>query len=71
MSNENRITVMLIGVVFLFLICQTPTASFLIYSNFYEPKDLATEHIHRGNQLQLQAIQNDNQPFPCSSGQHI
>ncbi|XP_068895026.1 sex peptide receptor-related protein 2 isoform X5 [Tenebrio molitor] len=47
MSNENRITVMLIGVVFLFLICQTPTASFLIYSNFYEPKDLATEHIHR------------------------
>ncbi|XP_044270720.1 uncharacterized protein LOC123015186 isoform X1 [Tribolium madens] len=47
MSNENRITVMLIGVVFLFLICQTPTASFLIYSNFYEAEDLATENIHR------------------------
>lgn len=39
MSNENRITVMLIGVVFLFLICQTPTAFFLIYSNIYESSD--------------------------------
>ena len=49
MSNENRITVMLIGVVFLFLICQTPTASFLIYSNFHESQDQTTENIHRGN----------------------
>ncbi|XP_063920469.1 FMRFamide receptor isoform X3 [Zophobas morio] len=47
MSNENRITVMLIGVVFLFLICQTPTASFLIYSNFHESQDQTTENIHR------------------------
>ncbi|XP_066254567.1 sex peptide receptor isoform X1 [Euwallacea similis] len=34
-SNENRITIMLIAVVVMFLICQTPTASYLIYYNFY------------------------------------
>ncbi|RZC43234.1 uncharacterized protein BDFB_008730, partial [Asbolus verrucosus] len=46
MSNENRITVMLISVVFLFLICQTPTASLLIYQNFYEAQDEETKNIH-------------------------
>lgn len=29
--NENRITILLIGIIILFLICQTPTAFFLIY----------------------------------------
>ncbi|CAH0548119.1 unnamed protein product [Brassicogethes aeneus] len=38
-SNENRITVMLIGVVILFLVCQTPTATFLIYKNIHETKN--------------------------------
>ncbi|CAG9763052.1 unnamed protein product [Ceutorhynchus assimilis] len=33
-SNENRITLMLIAVVVMFLICQSPTASYLIYYNF-------------------------------------
>ncbi|XP_060520582.1 FMRFamide receptor isoform X2 [Cylas formicarius] len=37
MSNENRITLMLIAVVGMFLICQTPTASYLIYYNLYPP----------------------------------
>ncbi|XP_019770777.2 uncharacterized protein LOC109544846 [Dendroctonus ponderosae] len=36
-SNENRITIMLIAVVVMFLICQSPTASYLIYYNFYPP----------------------------------
>ncbi|KAL1517618.1 hypothetical protein ABEB36_001357 [Hypothenemus hampei] len=34
-SNENRITIMLIAVVVMFLICQTPTASFLIYYSLH------------------------------------
>ncbi|XP_065161863.1 FMRFamide receptor [Atheta coriaria] len=29
--HENRITILLIGIVVLFLVCQTPTAAFLIY----------------------------------------
>ncbi|XP_049818518.1 sex peptide receptor-related protein 2-like isoform X2 [Aethina tumida] len=37
-SNENRITVMLIGIVLLFLICQTPTAAYLIYMNVHQSK---------------------------------
>ncbi|XP_076264510.1 proctolin receptor isoform X2 [Rhynchophorus ferrugineus] len=44
--NENRITLMLISVVVMFLICQTPTASFLIYSNFYPPTTPSKRNIH-------------------------
>ncbi|CAL8068536.1 unnamed protein product [Orchesella dallaii] len=34
---ENRITVILIAVVILFLVCQMPTALVLIYTSFYMP----------------------------------
>ncbi|XP_030749105.1 uncharacterized protein LOC115877125 isoform X2 [Sitophilus oryzae] len=44
--NENRITIMLIAVVVMFLICQTPTASLLIYQNFYPPKSHREKNIH-------------------------
>lgn len=32
--QENKMTVTLIAVVLLFLVCQTPTAIFLIYTTF-------------------------------------
>lgn len=34
-SQENRMTLILIAVVILFLICQTPTACILIYTSVY------------------------------------
>ncbi|XP_018323381.1 uncharacterized protein LOC108735748 [Agrilus planipennis] len=47
-SQENRITLLLIGVVVLFLVCQTPTASFLIYDAFDETKDTYSRNIKKG-----------------------
>ncbi|XP_050307445.1 sex peptide receptor isoform X2 [Anthonomus grandis grandis] len=44
-SNENRITIMLISVVVLFIICQTPTASNLIYYSFYPAKTRRQKNI--------------------------
>ncbi|XP_072384816.1 uncharacterized protein Proc-R isoform X1 [Diabrotica undecimpunctata] len=38
-TNEKRITIMLIGIVFAFLICQIPTAIHIIYYHFNEPKN--------------------------------
>ncbi|CAG9861534.1 unnamed protein product [Phyllotreta striolata] len=37
--NEKRITIMLIGIIFAFLICTLPTAVHLIYYHFNEPKN--------------------------------
>lgn len=41
--QEIRITVMLIAVVILFLICQTPTACILVYTVFHEPDPTTNE----------------------------
>lgn len=48
LSNENRITLMLIGIIILFLVCQTPTASFLIYNNFHRAPNQRTRNIKLG-----------------------
>ncbi|ENN70939.1 hypothetical protein YQE_12341, partial [Dendroctonus ponderosae] len=48
-SNENRITIMLIAVVVMFLICQSPTASYLIYYNFYPPVSGRDKNIQSSN----------------------
>lgn len=47
-SNENRITMMLIAVVVMFLISQTPAASHLIYYSLYppDPDSKAEKNIH-------------------------
>ncbi|KAF5283142.1 hypothetical protein FQA39_LY17400 [Lamprigera yunnana] len=47
-TQENRITVLLIAVVVLFLICQIPTASVLIYDALVEVTDDATLNIKAG-----------------------
>nr|XP_023015078.1 uncharacterized protein LOC111504644 isoform X2 [Leptinotarsa decemlineata] len=44
-TNEKRITIMLIGVVFIFLFCNAPTACHLIYSHFHRPKTKVEENI--------------------------
>lgn len=51
MTQENRITLLLIAVVVLFLICQIPTSSFLIYVALVEREvdDDYTENIKTGN----------------------
>uniref|UniRef100_A0A336MD99 CSON009921 protein n=1 Tax=Culicoides sonorensis TaxID=179676 RepID=A0A336MD99_CULSO len=47
-AQENKITIILIAVVVLFLICQTPSAINLLYSAFAkDTKDKATENLHR------------------------
>ncbi|KAF2902954.1 hypothetical protein ILUMI_03223 [Ignelater luminosus] len=46
--QENRITVLLIVVIILFLICQIPTASFLIYDALVETKDPFKRNIMKG-----------------------
>lgn len=48
MYQENRITLLLIGVVVLFLLCQTPTASFLIYDALDETADAHVRNIKKG-----------------------
>lgn len=55
-SNENRITLVLIGVVVMFIICQTPTASFLIYEPLSSKTDPYTENIKRGKCLQIHRL---------------
>lgn len=52
-SNENRITIMLIAVVVMFLICQSPTASYLIYYNFYPPVSGRDKNIQSSKQYSL------------------
>nr|XP_022920264.1 FMRFamide receptor isoform X2 [Onthophagus taurus] len=47
-TQENRITLLLISVVILFLICQTPTATFLIYDSIARTSDPYTNNIKRG-----------------------
>jgi len=37
MRQENRITIILIAVVIVFLICNLPTAAVLIYTSFHHP----------------------------------
>lgn len=46
--QENRITLLLISVVVLFLLCQTPTASFLIYDALDETADVHTRNVKKG-----------------------
>ncbi|GLV32264.1 Proctolin receptor [Carabus blaptoides fortunei] len=47
-AQENRMTVILIAVVLLFLICQTPSACILIYTSIYTKLDATTEKLVRG-----------------------
>lgn len=47
-NNENRITLLLISVVFLFLMCQTPTAVYLIYAAFQSTKSEYVMNIEKG-----------------------
>ncbi|XP_018567617.1 FMRFamide receptor-like isoform X4 [Anoplophora glabripennis] len=46
-TNEKRITLMLIGVIILFIICHTPTASILIYNSFHKSKTSREENIKK------------------------
>lgn len=47
-AQEHRMTVILIAVVLLFLICQTPSACILIYTSIYTKLDATTEKLVRG-----------------------
>ncbi|XP_031356394.1 G-protein coupled receptor daf-37-like [Photinus pyralis] len=47
-TQENRITLLLISIVVLFLVCQIPTASFLIYEALVGQADDFTENIKAG-----------------------
>ncbi|KAJ8922265.1 hypothetical protein NQ315_004203 [Exocentrus adspersus] len=58
LTHEKRITIMLIGVVVLFMICQTPTGSFLIYNNFYKSKNAREENINLRNFFNYLSILN-------------
>ncbi|KAG5867916.1 hypothetical protein JTB14_022609 [Gonioctena quinquepunctata] len=44
-TNEKRITIMLISIVFIFIFCQTPTACHLIYSHFHRPKTRVEKNV--------------------------
>ncbi|UYV62115.1 hypothetical protein LAZ67_1007859 [Cordylochernes scorpioides] len=46
--QENRVTVMLICVVLLFLVCQLPTAAILLYTSLASPMDRDTDLLVRG-----------------------
>lgn len=47
-TQENRITLLLIAIVVLFLVCQIPTASVLIYTALVDQADALTENIKAG-----------------------
>lgn len=47
-TQESRITLLLISIVVLFLICQIPTASVLIYDALVDEADARTENIKAG-----------------------
>lgn len=50
-AQENKITIILIAVVVLFLICQTPTAINLIYISWINlPVDKESVNFQKGNQ---------------------
>ncbi|CAG9824171.1 unnamed protein product [Phaedon cochleariae] len=63
-ANERRITTMLIGIVFIFIICNAPTASYLIYSHFHKPKNKVDENVTKilGNFFNLLLMLN----APCN-----
>lgn len=50
LSNENRVTLILIGIVVMFLVCQSPTAFMLIYEimTMHVEKDARTKRIILG-----------------------
>jgi hypothetical protein len=48
MRQENRITITLIAVVIVFLVCQLPTASFLIFASFHPPRSKREDALYRG-----------------------
>lgn len=51
-AQENKITIILIAVVLLFLICQTPTAVNLLYIAFAKPStDKGVQNLQKGKEF--------------------
>lgn len=48
-AQENKITIILIAVVVLFLICQTPSAVNLLYVSWFDaPTDAESQNLQKG-----------------------